>query len=260
MAYYLLSFAGHSIPLLDADHDIGTGPAPAYLFPLPGGGSYDPKLTDQVLRPAYPVTAKGVYVAASESALATEYQTWRSYIGVRGSLIRYSGGGASHTATARVQEVRATRRPDYPFALQFEIEFVMVSPCWNGTHRNTLEYLDNSPKVISCPNAGDYPVSNTIITLTAAGSAITNILIGVSAQFEINWAGTLAATKSLVIDCGALSVKNDGVDAYSGFSRTANHKINEWLRMYVGYNNITVTRTGGNNSSAITFDYYDGWA
>jgi uncharacterized membrane protein YciS (DUF1049 family) len=159
-----------------------------------------------------------------------------------------------------VQEVRATRRPDYPFALQFEIEFVVVSPCWNGTQRNISANLDAIPKNVSCPHGGDYPVSNIIITLTAAGTAITNILIGAYASFEINWAGTLAAGQSLVIDCGALSVKNNGVDAYSVFSRTANHKINEWVRIVVAGTVITVTRTGGNNSSTIQFDYYDGWA
>lgn len=260
MSYILKSFAGHSLPLLDAEQDIGTGQAPIYLFPLPGGGGYDPLGSDQAMRPPFTLVAKGVYVAASASALVTEYQTWRSYIGTVGALIRESDVAVERTVIARVQDVRSSRRPEFPFAMEIEVEFVVISPCWRGTRHNTLEYLDNSPKVISCPNGGDYPVRDTIITLTAAGTAITNILIGVAAQFEINWAGTLAVGQSLVIDCGALSVKKDGADAYSGFSRTANHKISEWLRMYVGYNNITVTRTGGNNSSAITFDFYDGWA
>lgn len=260
MSYILKSFAGHSLPLLNAEQDIGTGQAPIYVFPLPGGGGYDPLGSDQAMRPPYTLVAKGVYVAASASALVTEYQTWRSYIGTVGTLIRADDVAAERTITARVQDVRSSRRPEFPFAMMIEVEFVIIGACWSGARHNTPALLDASPKVIACANGGDYPVRDTIITLTAAGTSITNILIAVSTQFAINWAGTLAVGQSLVFDCGALSVKNNGVDAYSGFSRTANHKISEWLRMYVGWNNITVTRTGGNNSSTITFDYYDGWA
>ena len=109
-------------------------------------------------------------------------------------------------------------------------------------------------------NGGNVRVANAILTLTAGAVAITQVKIAVSGVSEIQWDGTLTTGQQLVIDCGARSVKKVGVDAYSGFSLTANHKVDDWLRLEPGNNSVVVTLTGGSTDSTLRIQYNDGWA
>jgi hypothetical protein len=63
-----------------------------------------------------------------------------------------------------------------------------------------------------------------------------------------------------VVDCGARSIKNNGVDAYSGLTLNAGHTTAPWLRLAPGSNTVTITYSGNADASAtVTFSYYDGW-
>jgi hypothetical protein len=181
-------------------------------------------------------------------------------VGMSGTLSLLTDSGATHTATARLQEVRCRRVPDYPLAMEVEWDFVIVSPFWKAAANYSQVSLSSASVSFDVGNLGNYPVSDALITVTAKTTAITQIQIGVNGTSQMQWAGTIAINKSLVIDCGALSVKNDGADAYSGFTLTANHKIRDWLRLGAGTTTLTVARTGGGATSTIRLDYYDGWA
>lgn len=69
-------------------------------------------------------------------------------------------------------------------------------------------------------NDGTAPVVDPIIALTASGGTLVNptmiiSAIGVSLKFQ----GRIANTKALVIDCGAMTIRNRSTgSAYSGFS------------------------------------------
>jgi len=64
----------------------------------------------------------------------------------------------------------------------------------------------------------------------------------------------------LVIDCGARTVTNNGVEAYDELTLGAGHVVAEWLRLPPGNTTVAVTRTGGDNTSAIEIAFDDGWA
>jgi hypothetical protein len=62
------------------------------------------------------------------------------------------------------------------------------------------------------------------------------------------------------VDCGLRSVKNNGVDAYSGFALNSGHAVADWLRLEPGANSVTITYSGNADASAtVTFSFYDGW-
>ena len=61
------------------------------------------------------------------------------------------------------------------------------------------------------------------------------------------------------IDCGALSVLNNGNENYVYFSLTANHKIDDWLRLEPGANTVVVTITGGGTGALALVEFFDGW-
>jgi hypothetical protein len=62
------------------------------------------------------------------------------------------------------------------------------------------------------------------------------------------------------VDCGQRSVKNNGVDAYSGLALNSGHTVADWLQIAPGANTITITYTGNaDNSAGVTLSFYDGW-
>ena len=262
MGYQYTQFGSTLIPQLDAEQDIGSGIAPAYLIPMDLGGGYDPKGTQRVYRPPRAIAASGWIVAATPSALKTAYAAWLALVGTRASLFRLGDGdGSSQWATARLQEVRCKRTPIYSLAVQVELTFVLVSPCFYGTTPYNAQYtLDTNPRTCVVANAGDHPVLNAILSLMAGSSPITRVKIGVSGVTEIQWDGSLASGKILTINCGARSVVNDTTSEYKLLTRTANHKVAEWLRLNAGNTSVVVTLTGGSTNSVINFAYYDGWA
>jgi len=118
--------------------------------------------------------------------------------------------------------------------------------------------LAASPQAMTITNDGDATCVNAIITVTAGSAAITALTLATD-DAELSYSGTIAIGKELVIDCGALSVKNDGAAAYAGFTWTGNHTSRWWLPLYSGDNTLTVTWTGGSTDSEIKVEFYDAW-
>lgn len=123
-----------------------------------------------------------------------------------------------------------------------------------------VETMASSPHTIIVANGGNRRVDNAIITVTAGSSAITAVTVAKTGETDIDWSGTLASGNTLVIDCGAYTVKNAGVNAYTGFSLGGDHAISEWIRLDPGDNDITITFSGGSTDSTAKVEFADGWA
>jgi hypothetical protein len=105
-------------------------------------------------------------------------------------------------------------------------------------------------------NGGNAVVSNAVLTLTAGDVKISSVYFihNVTNQ-QMVYSADIVAGKSLVIDCGAQTVKNNAVAAYANF--VVNH--NRWLDLLPGTNALSVLITGGGTGSTLSVSFYDGW-
>lgn len=262
MAYWITRFGTVAIEPCTPAQEIGVPAVASATVRLPGG-AYD-ALGSEVAPRAIPYSIR-IRAEIVRSTQADMLSAWRALLalhGKRATLYRTPDGGAANGewALARLVAVEAEREAKHLLYLPFEATFEVWSPVWYGTARDVQAALNTSPKTVTCANNGNARIANPVITITAQGSSITQVKIGVSGVSELQWAGTLAAGTSLVIDCGARSVKNNGADAYSGLTLTSNHQISDWLRLEPGDNSVVVTRTGGDGTSSVRFQYSDGWA
>ena len=258
---------GVALPLRVVTQPVGSGEVPSSLVQLPGGNAWD-SLGSGMARPrSQKITITGVWLAASKSAMETKLDALKAMKGTRNKLwASVDSGTTNRWRYARCLDVRAVAKPGLQRMMPIEMDFELVASPWNGTaHAAESTTLDASPHDVVTTNAGNAWVRDAIITITASGSSITVVSVsraaiaGVCGIIHWHWTGTLAATKSLIINCGTRSVTNDGADAWAGFVFQADHADNEIAPLVPGVNTIVVARTGGDNSSTCKLDYSDGW-
>lgn len=264
MAYVIDKFGATyatatALPTLDGSQPQGAGPVDSSLVRLPGGGAFDWRGSAAARVPVEVVRLDGYAVAADAATMETTLSGLRALRGVRSKLWR-SNGTTQHWRYARCMAVESDLLPGAPVVAQVHMTFELDATPWYGTATFIAEDLDEVPESTPITNAGNVAVTDILIKITPAVSAITKVIIAVSGISEIQWDGTCPVGSYLYIDCGAKSVKVDTTNAYSGFSLTANHKINDWLRLEPGANTVVTTRTGGSTASSIRFDFAPGWA
>ena len=277
-------------------YQFGTTTIPAYAYRLQAdigartrtlqtiGGYYDVGGTGQAaIALPYQLTFNAlVYAAGGVSALGATLDDLRALIGTRARLWGdpMDSTAVDRWAWARLLNINYSHEYQHRKTQPYQLTFEMLS-AWNGSgHGGAWDLdagyyfdnglylddtgattLDSSPKTITVANNGNYRVDNCGITVTCgATAAITALTIGISGLCEFTYSGTLATGKSLVIDCGAMTVTNDGADGYAALALTSNHTIPAWLRLAPGNNSVVVTLTGGSTNSEVTFTYSDGWA
>lgn len=114
----------------------------------------------------------------------------------------------------------------------------------------TLTALSGTPQTVGVLNNGTAPATNPIITVVAGSSAITSLHI-TGGGTDITWTGTLAATKSLVIDAGGVRITNDGTEVY-GLTINSGHTLGSWFSIAAGgTTTYSITGAGGGTGSTI---------
>jgi hypothetical protein len=280
MSYQYERFGTTVLPTRMTQAEIGSGAVNLGLMDLPGGGAFDPNGTAQARHGQRPIKLNGTILGSTPTDLDTQYRGLLAMVGKRDKLYRRSDLGTIEWITARVQNVSCTREVGNKLHLPINISFVGLSPCWYGEHHgigwlldagyylDTGKVLDEELGDVNIPmpaagnvtvtNNGNYPVRNAIISITAAGSNITALTLG-GTGWDLAYTGTILAGKTLVIDCGAFTVLNDGVDDFAHLARGVYHTIPEWSCINSGSNILSTTRTGGDNNSSISFTFDEGW-
>lgn len=203
----------------------------------------------------------------------------RGWLGKRAKLWLRTGSNEVRWAWARLTRVAQVRnRRNWNFQ-PLRCDFELVDGRWHG-HDHTAwtlddgHYLDDgfylddegysetmpsSPHTITVNNGGNRRVDNVIITILAGSSAITSVTIAKTGETDMDYTGIISSGQALEIDCGAYTVKDNGVSDYANFALASGHTIAEWLRLDPGDNEITITFSGGSNNSTVTIEYRDGW-
>lgn len=277
MSYVLERFGSVNLPGYDAASEIGAGPARLWLLPLPGGGLFDGLGSSQAPVGDVKISDQASLLGSSKADLETQFKTLRALIGKRDKLYRrLEGAGALEWCYARLANIRVLRRSEHVFSLDVGLEFAMISRAWyaesaqNVYNADPLDAADDLtttgaespaayPVTLNFTHAGNVDQPDVTFTITAGSGNVTAVTIqNTTTGHQFSWSGTLAAGNSLVIDCGALSVKNNGADDYNAFTPPTNKE--EWMVFRPGLNALSISITEAGTESAIRVQFYDAYA
>lgn len=263
--YTYSTFVSTTLPTARPRPNVGTGAVRSDAILLPSGTIFDPTSSAQKRRGIYTLQYPCMVSETTAAAAHTAYQALRALIGVYGKLYRKLHDATTQWLYCRLLDVGGAERNalanrfTQPLTLLFETR----QEVWHGALNQDSYAFDASPLSKEINNGGDAVQRDMTITITAQDSAITVLGIANAETGHVSdfhFTGSIAATKSLVIDTGAWSVLNDGSDAWDDFAFESGHAIDEFLRFMAGNNTITFHRTGGDNTSGIQIDHYDAYA
>lgn len=279
MPYELYQFGSLVLPEYDGDDDVSTGQVAPVFLDLPGGGVFDVLGTAAAKRRATPLNKLCTLLADDSAGLRTAYNLLRAKIGQRDRLWRRWDEGYYDWCWARLTNIAARRPTGQPLEQDVDLQFVMISPHWYGQHHGGGWTLDSGVLLdtgypldttdwtaitdgandLTVTNAGNRTITNAVVTVAAGDATIDDLTIGIDGISEMEYTGTINAGEAVVIDCGAMSVINNGNEAYVYFGLTANHKRDDWLRLEPGENTVTITIDGGGTGSQALIEFFDGW-
>jgi hypothetical protein len=284
MSYRYIRFAGVDLPTADGREDLDREGRVA-LIEVAGGQVFDPLGSDQAPAGERTIRARYVMTAATAAAFRTAYNAYRALQGKRGELWREHDTGDNEFIYARLLKFRGERETHNVVSLPVTFEFLILESDWRGDSTGQGWYLnsgiylnsgrflneeaadeivlDTSPKTCTVTNGGNKPITDLVITVTAGAADITALTIACSndeGTYSITYSGGIKSGESLVIGCGARTVKNDGVADFDHFTLGGTHNRAKWLVLAAGSNPVTVTKTGGSTDSTILFSFFDKWA
>jgi hypothetical protein len=264
MGFWITKFDTTVLSTKAPMQEIGLGAAALGLQSLPGGGVHDPWGADTApVQLPYTLACSHIITAASAAAMATAYYAIRALHGKRAWLYRTPDGGTAYRdrVLARLESIGVSREVQNGLNLPVELVFSIEGSPWQGADGTVTTVLDGGAghTHILCANDGNARVTAVVITITALVAPITSLTITVGAITSIKWADSLAIGESLVIDCGAKTIRNDGVDAYEHFTLEAGQTVDDWIRLEAGNNTVEITMVGGDATSPVVIAYRDGY-
>jgi hypothetical protein len=278
MAYQIYQFNDVALPLYNPqqEHNVGVG---STLTPAIGGvadyyGSRRrlPQITQFAVRGVYAgdlyylVDESGnnvddgadilVIAGDEETDLRAQLDLLRGVIGTRGTLYRKRWDDlAAQWKSARLLQVRrSTATKERTIIAELECTFDAPDARWRHASLTTASasLVDDGTLGLNVNNSGPETVEDATLTITASGT-ITRITVTCVAQgVSFAWAGSLASGQALIIDCGALTVRKNIVDAYADFTLASDHTARTWLPLAAGLNTLLIA-SDGPGTAAVTF-------
>lgn len=277
--YVLTTFDGVTLPTGQPRWQAGTAPTLLQIAPTVGGAFFDAQGADQAgaLLP-FDMSYDCKIVASTAASLRATLDGLRAKRGVRGKVWRRGyDDGALQWATARLLAVDYVDEIGLRHMQSLTLRWKVLSQWCGGEHGAgwTLAsgklldaglYLNMASRFVlpsglvaeTVTSYGNAAVEDVTLTYTAGASSCTSLTIRCG-DCELIYTGTVAAGKSLVIDCGARSVTNDGSADYAHLTLGANHASAAWMRFAPGANAISIRRVGGGTGSVLLVAFYDGW-
>lgn len=286
MPYRYMTFDGVNLPEVMPEDDLGTGAANSTLvdslagaFDYLGSNRYrlkrhpirylgkfvgrnDIYLVDESGN--FVVDESGNYIVANDDYavdLRDKVDALKAKVGRRGVLVRVrEDDGSSQSKLARLLSISHTRTTrDIDRFADLEVMLEAVGGPWKSTTATTTTatLAANTTTTVDIESAGLEEVRDAILIITANGANVTSIEFTLGSDQHWSWTGTLLDGDALVIDTGALTVLNDGADAYDGFALDADHTIDGWLSLAPSNNVCYFTLAGGPADLSVV--HYDQW-
>jgi hypothetical protein len=279
--YKLTTFDGVALPEYDGEPDLSPAEAtPTLMRSI--GGVFDTWGSTRRLPDMHTVGFTGTYLGETDFVIdevggyninesgdfwiaGTGANRLRAQVdallekqGVRGLLVRQRlDDSVNQTKRARLVAVDWKPRTDERTVLAVvSPRFEVAQGAWkNETVTTSTKALAVAWVGLNVVNGGMQAVHDAVITITAT-NAISDIKIQRGGTIDLRFTGTIAAGKKLIINCGAQTVLNDSVNAYSSFSVGSKHTVEGWLPLARGTNALMIS---SNAIGSISITHYDQW-
>lgn len=284
MAYRLDRFDGVPLPMYNPEPDFSQGSVESTLLDSVGS-AFDYYGARQRLPRRQTISMKGYYagvttylvdhagnyivdesgnfiiVGEGPQQLRAQIDALTAKQGVRGLLYRQrlDDTTVQQWKRARLMQVAHTRKVEERDVLaNIGCTFESLMAAWRSKEASESNVeLENGAVALSVENGGTVRVEDAIITITATMATITSVRVQDAAlTIDWTWAGSLTVGQILVIDCGAQTVRKNGVDAWSGLTLNAGHTADGWLPLAVGPTPLTITC---NVAGTLSIAHYDQW-
>lgn len=282
--YRYTTFDGVWLPDAMPEDDLNAGQAKGTIvdslagsFDYLGSNRYQPKRQQITYRGTYVgaadylvdgsgdyiVDESGGYIIGTTDAatdLRDKLDTLKAKIGRRGQLLRQAEtDGSRQYKMARLlsaQHVRVVANADKVATL--ELTFEADGRPWRAVNESevTATLAAGVTTVVTASPGGTEEINDAVLTITANGGSVTGLEV-LYGEVDFSF-GTIADGSVLVIDCGAMTVLKDGVDAYDNFTLEAAHTAAGWLPLSPGSNDISFVLAGGPADLSLT--YYEQWS
>jgi hypothetical protein len=287
MSYRLTQFGTLTLPVYDPKYDLAPAQAMGGLVATTAG-AYWP-YGDGEPPPKYPqpLQYEAVVLEDTVSEWRTVIDALRVRVGRRAMLWRQAvDDGDLQWCDAVLQSANLGGGVDQRRHSKVRLQFQQIGPWYgrdysdwaldDGHFLDTGLYLDSSaltipvnisPKTTIVTNHGNKISSYVIAKYAPAGTTTTQFTITIydadgAIRSALAFLGTVpfGGTDTLVIDGAAMTVENNGNDAYDDLTLFPYHRSGRWLELGPGANTVTVTRTGGSTASVLRLEYREVWA
>ena len=262
MSYHLYGFGGeppgfaNGVLLPTGQSVDGLGAEVPSDVAATAGGSHFAYGSGIVPLGVHRINHRGIYF----TDVKTSVNNFFGLLGQRKKLWRKQDGEATyqwkHARLLRCQWDRDVSQSQHAEVIS---EFEAVG-YWKSATAENVVLNDGTLQPVG---GGDAPVYDAVLTFKAGSVPMTSASMadtesGIKWEWEGSGDNAVAAEKSLTIDCGAFSVQNNGVNAYSSFVLNNDHASDYWCAILPGdVNNFTAT--AGGSVEQIKIEWYDSW-
>jgi len=260
MSYHLHGFGGESPPssqgvLLPTGQSVdGLGAEVPSDVAATAGGSHFAYGSGVVPLGVHRINHRGIYFAD----VKTSVDAFFGLLGQRKKLWRKQDGEETYQwKYARLLRCQWDRDVSQSQHAEVISEFEAVG-YWKSA---TAENVAMEDGVLQPVGGGDAPVYDAVLTFVPDDALMSDVrMVDEESGIDWTWEGSVAAGESLTIDCGAFSVQNNGVGAYSLFELNDDHASDYWcVILPEDENSFAVTFTAALGSHHAEIEWYDSW-
>jgi hypothetical protein len=262
MSHYLTTFGTLNLPACGMQLPLSIGPVEVAPIPLLSGGAMNPYGAAglAVRRGAvlsYRVTVSG----KTPREFLHNLDAVMAPMGTQDTLTKIVPDDTYRWVTALMLDTSGSVTVQDTRHAAVTLTWLVLSPYWYASAGTDSTYSDmydgddlpvlwaesyDIGDTVPMPpmvNAGNAPVHDVVFTITADGCDVTSVtIVNTTTDYTLVWTGTLVNGNDLVIDCGAKSITNNGVDAYYQLIEPANQEL--WMELAPGDNAWLLRLTG----------------
>jgi len=261
MTYRLVQFGSTLLPDYNEEFDIGRAVTKKAALDIPTGGALDLFGGERIQPGARTLTNTCTLHSTTESGLMNAYQTLATLVGTRAKLYRKRiSDGSWFWAWARFDKLTATRKYSGGSSRYFQdvsLTFTVFTPAWYSMDEE--EYwisaeAGDEDDLTTCGVEGDYvmltlvlggdnlPQPNVVFEILAT-SMFTHVeVVNTTNGYIWLYDGTVHIGETLVVDCGEMSVLNNGVDDYAHFYPPSDRE--RWFELQPNNNRVSIAVDG----------------